>query len=101
MDDDRFFLELKRGQRPLGLLSTQNDRLHRNPADLERASRQVKYLMDHALDKVGDCVDTINNILRWHGPDEIKNGLQRHGRGQLDLLARLRALVDDSTGPAE
>jgi hypothetical protein len=99
--DDPFFRELERGESPIESGCTTTEMLRRNPPGLEEAIWQVRLLMDHAMTEVGDCIDIINNIMRWHGPDEIKQGLQRNDRGQLDLLARLRAVVDGPTRPAE
>jgi hypothetical protein len=97
MEYDSFFDELARGERPLGDECCLQKVLHRNPPDLDQAIWQVGRIANHAAAEICDCLETIQNIMRWHGPDEIKERLRKKPGGDqiLDLLVRLRAVVDD------
>ena len=72
-DSQEFFEQLRRGQQPpSGSLHAQ---LHRIPGETESAAVQVRRLLRHAEDGLGEIVATIGNILRWHDRDEILSTL--------------------------
>jgi hypothetical protein len=97
MDHNPYFDALLRGERPLGDDYDSRNGLNRIPPDLEAAIWQVRRVASHAEDAISDDVEIIQNIIRWHGLDEIKEALRREpwGPGTLDLVERLFAVFDD------
>ena len=89
-DHYEFFEQLRRGaQRPSGTLY---DVLHRIPPEPRESVGQVRRLLNHVVDEVSELVQTVENIMRWHGRDQILPGLSAE---QQSLLAKLREIAPD------
>ena len=87
-DHNEFFEQLRRGGCPSS--DSLHQQLHRIPPEIGQAAVQVGRLLRHAEDQLGELSETIGNILRWHGHDEILSCLNP---GQQLLWRRLKTIV--------
>lgn len=83
-----FFEQLRRGEQPAS--HSLHQLLHRIPPDKEHATAQVARLLRHAADEIGELVETICNITRWHGQEEICSLLEPK---QVSLLHQLKSIA--------
>jgi hypothetical protein len=86
--DPEFFDQLCRGEQEMSGIVYPD--LHRIPPDVGHAAGQVRQLLIHARNEIGEVIATAGNILRWHGRSEIVKALGEEHAGVIDQLELLR-----------
>ena len=89
-DFNEFFEQLLRAEQRRS--NTSRALLHRIPDEPAGAARQVKRLVDHAVNEITDVMQTVGNIMRWNGSEGIRGELSED---YLELLRKLRAMAAD------
>lgn len=92
METNEFFRQLSAGASEVNELTSIYARENRIPVDLQQAARHVVNLVRNATDRLSETMETIDNIFRWHGGEEIR-ALLTANAAELTIVDEYRKLL--------